>query len=591
MFLEGIPPTIFTSAARAKAGSKTQSRMFSAAPSSVRSRGNRVSSSGNIIGNSGSSFSTSGSELDARASVFDLQSSLTLDPSVISNFTDDGQNPPVVGQSPSFTSRNNYINFCALNLPLTPLTNGLPITTGSCNPVPMGLIPSTANMPSAKFTSPENFGTIVANTAFTMSLELRGMHSGVITSAAKTFLAAPQMLDANGLIMGHTKVVIDSLDSLDQTAATDPTAFVVFKSITDAAVNGILSTAISLGVPPGFYRACSMNSAANHQPVVVPIELRGSLNDCIYFTAIAGSTTSTIVSGGITSTVVRGPASSIVRGGVTSTDDRGVTSVVGFPTAKPTQSTQPVPSIHRNTLRTGAIIGIVIGVCAILSLAAFLVWFKRRRRRSEHRMPVGGPTSTPFSLLATAPSIDASTASPGHGGVDNSGAHTTHGSNMDRRQYLKNELRPTQDKVVNIRALETQAASGPSPSPLPAAAAGAPTPSPGPGNVDNSDTHTTGSISTNRRQYLQSELRATQEKMVNIEALETQTVTPPAPGGILRLLSLNVSDSRAPDPDPDTARLRERNEMLMARIRELEEQAESPWALGLSDEPPPGYVE
>ncbi|KAJ6537408.1 hypothetical protein DFH09DRAFT_1042496 [Mycena vulgaris] len=550
MFLEGIPPTIFTSAARAKAGSKTQSRMFSAAPSSVRSRGNRVSSSGNIIGNSGSSSSTSGSGFDTRASASDLQSSLTLDPSVISNFTDEGQSPPVVGQSPSFTSRNNYINFCALNLPGTPLANGLPITTGSCSPVPMGLIPSTANMPSAKFTFPKNFGTIVADTPFTMSVELRGMHSGVITSATQTYLTAPQMLDANGLIMGHTKVVIDSLDSLDQTAATDPTAFVVFKSIADAAVNGILSTQISVGVPPGFYRACSINSAANHQPVVVPIERRGSLNDCVYFTAIAGNNTSTIVT----------------------------------PTATPTQLTQADPSTPRNTLRTGAIIGIVISVCAILSLAAFLVWLKRRRRRSEHGMPVGG-TSTPFSLLATAPSIDASTASPGHGGADNSGAHTTHGGKMDLRQYLKKALRATQDRVVNIQALETQAAS----SPLPAPTAKASTS--GPGNFDNSDAHVKRSISTNRRQYLQSELRATQEKMVNIEALETQTAAPRAPGGILRLLSLNMSGSRAPDPDPDIARLRERNEMLMARIRELEEQAESPWALGLSDEPPPGYVE
>ncbi|KAJ7665767.1 hypothetical protein B0H17DRAFT_1210774 [Mycena rosella] len=50
-----------------------------------------------------------------------------------------GTNPAV---SASSTSTNNYINFCALTLPQTPLTNGLQITTGSCNPAPIGLIPS-----------------------------------------------------------------------------------------------------------------------------------------------------------------------------------------------------------------------------------------------------------------------------------------------------------------------------------------------------------------------------------------------------------------------------------------------------------------
>ncbi|KAJ6583631.1 hypothetical protein DFH09DRAFT_911518, partial [Mycena vulgaris] len=95
---------------------------------------------------------------------------LALDPSVIcTNFTDNGQNPPVAAQTASLTSTkysqgflfsspiflfysSNYINFCALTLPKTPLTNGGQITTGSCNPAPIGLIPSVDKMPSAKFT-------------------------------------------------------------------------------------------------------------------------------------------------------------------------------------------------------------------------------------------------------------------------------------------------------------------------------------------------------------------------------------------------------------------------------------------------------
>ncbi|KAF8207420.1 hypothetical protein K438DRAFT_2077650, partial [Mycena galopus ATCC 62051] len=55
------------------------------------------------------------------------QSSLTLDASVIQT-TDDGQNPLVTGQSAAATSTNDFMNFCAGQ------TNGLQITTVSCNP-------------------------------------------------------------------------------------------------------------------------------------------------------------------------------------------------------------------------------------------------------------------------------------------------------------------------------------------------------------------------------------------------------------------------------------------------------------------------
>jgi BMFP domain-containing protein YqiC len=34
---------------------------------------------------------------------------------------------------------------------------------------------------------------------------------------------------------------------------------------------------------------------------------------------------------------------------------------------------------------------------------------------------------------------------------------------------------------------------------------------------------------------------------------------------------------------------RERNNQLLTRIQELEAELQSAWALGLSDEPPPGY--
>ncbi|KAJ7935461.1 hypothetical protein B0H13DRAFT_2262042 [Mycena leptocephala] len=244
-----------------------------------------VSASG-VASSVAASASAAAPSAAAPGAPVDLQSSLSLDPSVVCpNFVDDGQNPPVAGQSPSQTSTNNYINYCALTLPKTPLTNGLQITTGSCNPAPIGLIPSVDKMPSAKYLFPTNNSTITANTAFDAKLNVANFHTGVFTNAQKTYFAAPQTLDAQGLIIGHSHMVIETLTAIDQTTATDPTKFFFFKGVNDAAVGGVLTVTVTGGVPPGAYRICTINSSSNHQPVIVPIAQHGSLDDCTYFTA------------------------------------------------------------------------------------------------------------------------------------------------------------------------------------------------------------------------------------------------------------------------------------------------------------------
>ncbi|KAJ7131392.1 hypothetical protein C8R44DRAFT_774770 [Mycena epipterygia] len=121
-----------------------------------------------------------------------------------------------------------------------------------------------------------------------------------------------------------------------------------------------------------------------------------------------------------------------------------------------------------------------------------------------------------------------------------------------------------------------------------------PTPS-----VVGSETHTITASSV-RRHYLDRELRAAQEKIVDIADLERrQTSMPDVPqnfgaGSILRVLTtrgrsrMSTNSEHAPMPELDLAR--RRNDELMERIRELETQMNSAWALGLSDEPPPGYT-
>lgn len=263
---------------------------------------------GAATGSGAASSGNSGATDDAQAA----QTSLTLDPNVVcSGFSDNGQNPPTAGQTASSTSTNNYINFCALTLPATPLTNGNQITSGSCNPAPIGLIPSTANMPSAKFQNPPNFGTIPANTAFTIDMALKGMQAGIFTNAQKTYFAAPQQLNAQGQIKGHSHFVVEALSSLDQATPTDPSKFVFFKGIDDAGTNGVLSTAVTAGVPAGAYRVCSINTSSNHQPVIVPIAQHGSLDDCVYFTASDNAAAANATSAASASAIVSASASAV----------------------------------------------------------------------------------------------------------------------------------------------------------------------------------------------------------------------------------------------------------------------------------------
>ncbi|KIK99217.1 hypothetical protein PAXRUDRAFT_822988 [Paxillus rubicundulus Ve08.2h10] len=214
----------------------------------------------------------------------DPQSSLTLDPGVIAKgFENDGQDQPAAGQVASLTSPNNFINFC-LTVPDQPITNGQQIAGGSCNPAPMGSIPSTSNMPSAKFTNPKNLDVIPANQAFTVSLAIQGMETGFFVNAQENYFSAPQQLNSQGQIQGHSHVVIEELSSLTQTTPTDPTKFAFFKGLDDAAQNGILTADVANGLPEGTYKISTINTSSNHQPVAVPVAQHGSLDDVVYFT-------------------------------------------------------------------------------------------------------------------------------------------------------------------------------------------------------------------------------------------------------------------------------------------------------------------
>jgi len=222
----------------------------------------------------------------ANANSGDPQTSLTLDPKVIaSGFAQNGQeNATEPGQVASLTSTNNFINFClTTNLPLT---NGQQIKTGSCNPAPMGIIAASTNMPSAKFQNPKNGDVIEPNQSFTVSLAIKHLETGHFVNADTNYFAAPQQTNGGGDIQGHSHIVIEKLSALDQTDPTDPTQFAFFKGLNAAGTT--LTADVTNGLDEGFYRMMSINTAANHQPVLVAVAQHGALDDGIYFTVQKG---------------------------------------------------------------------------------------------------------------------------------------------------------------------------------------------------------------------------------------------------------------------------------------------------------------
>ncbi|KAG2160120.1 uncharacterized protein EDB93DRAFT_1113528 [Suillus bovinus] len=221
------------------------------------------------------------------------QTSLTLLSSLVaSNFAQNGQssNTSEAGQFPSLTSTNNFINFCA-TLSNLPITNGQQIKSGSCNPAPMGVIPSTSNMPSAKFVSPTNLAVLPADTTFQVTLAIKGIETGFFVNPETNYFAAPQQIDpTSGQIQGHAHIVIEALQSLTQTTPTDPTKFAYFLGLNSKAdAKGQLYGNITGGLPEGTYKMSTIVSAMNHQPVLVAVAQHGSLDDQIYFTVAAAS--------------------------------------------------------------------------------------------------------------------------------------------------------------------------------------------------------------------------------------------------------------------------------------------------------------
>ena len=147
----------------------------------------------------------------------------------------------------------------------------------------MGQIPSSNKMVSAAMVSPLNGETCAANQPMNFAVRIDNVQAGIFTNPDNTYYAAPQQVK-NGVTVGHTHISVQTINGLTDSQPPDAAKFVFFKGINDAGQNGVLSANDTAGLPAGTYRVCSMTSASNHQPVLMPIAQRGPQDDCVKFT-------------------------------------------------------------------------------------------------------------------------------------------------------------------------------------------------------------------------------------------------------------------------------------------------------------------
>jgi transcription initiation factor TFIID subunit 15 len=154
----------------------------------------------------------------------------------------------------------------------------------------MGKIPAQNRMVSTILLNPQHNQNLQANQEFQIQLRVNNLAAGFFTNAQATYYSAPQDLNGQGQVIGHTHVVIQDLgNSLTPNQPLDASTFVFFKGINDAGQNGVLSATVTGGLPNGNYRVCTMSGASNHQPVLMPVAQRGTQEDCNKFTVGAAA--------------------------------------------------------------------------------------------------------------------------------------------------------------------------------------------------------------------------------------------------------------------------------------------------------------
>ncbi|KAI9139432.1 hypothetical protein BKA69DRAFT_1126514 [Paraphysoderma sedebokerense] len=179
-----------------------------------------------------------------------------------------------------------------------PLPNP-PVGGPRCSRTTFGAIPSIGKMVSTLITTPSDGAVFrrskkepLVFTISTSNLEF-GHADDIKTEYRKT----GQILNSKGMIKGHTHLVIQKL--VVPSGATGPNRppspgsndLAFFQPLDSEALPPRFQThrtlTFSIGTESfpvdGLYRACTMTSSAAHVPVIMPVEVRGTQDDCIRF--------------------------------------------------------------------------------------------------------------------------------------------------------------------------------------------------------------------------------------------------------------------------------------------------------------------
>ena len=162
----------------------------------------------------------------------------------------------------------------------------------------MGDIPAKTQMVSSVILNPPTGGKdIPSDTDFNITVQVSNLVAGAFTNADATYYAAPQALQG-GQVVGHTHVTVQDMGkNLNPTTPLDATQFAFFKGINDAGNGkGLLTAVVAGGLPAGNYRVCTLTSASNHQPVLMPVAQRGTADDCTKFVVSGNGNTANVAS-------------------------------------------------------------------------------------------------------------------------------------------------------------------------------------------------------------------------------------------------------------------------------------------------------
>jgi hypothetical protein len=166
--------------------------------------------------------------------------------------------------------------------------NGTQNRNGSCSLAVLGAIPSVERLVSTLVLEPLDGTIFLTGEDILVRIKSSNMDFGNFDDPNSEYYTGPQTLSSEGLILGHTHIVVEKI--VDATTFPNPASPVFFRGFDGETVDGELSTSINAALlsesGPGVYRLCTITTSQSHRPVLMPIARRGAVDDCIRFTIL-----------------------------------------------------------------------------------------------------------------------------------------------------------------------------------------------------------------------------------------------------------------------------------------------------------------